>query len=281
MTTTPTAPPVQPLLRFEVLRTERVAPRLVRLVLGGPGAEVFTDNGFTDRYVKLVVPRPGVEYPTPFTMESVQAALPREQWPAIRTYTVRRWDPVVRELWIDVVLHGDHGVAGPWAAAARPGDVIHLRGPGGAYAPAHDADWHLLAGDESALPAIASALEAMPVGVPAVVLVEVDGPEDEIALVSPAAADVRWLHRRAGAPSFSDAVRALTFLPGRVHAFVHGELGQIRALTPYLVRDCGLGGADLSISGYWRLGKDEDGFQAEKREDAVREAATGGPGATA
>ena len=200
MTTTPTTPPVRPLLRFEVLRTERVAPRLVRLVLGGPGAAVFSDNGFTDRYVKLVVPRPGVEYPTPFTVESVQAALPREQWPAIRTYTVRRWDPVVRELWIDVVLHGDHGVAGPWAAAARPGDVIHLRGPGGAYAPAHDADWHLLAGDESALPAIASALEAMPVGVPAVVLVEVDGPEDEIALVSPAAADVRWLHRRAGAP---------------------------------------------------------------------------------
>lgn len=263
-TTPPTPRPVRPMLTFEVRRTERLAPHMIRVVLGGPGFSAFVDNGFTDRYVKLVVPKPGVDYPEPFTMESVQEALPREQWPAIRTYTVRRYDPIGREIWIDFVDHGDEGYAGPWAANAQPGDVIRLRGPGGAYLPAHDADWHLLAGDEAALPAIASALENMPPHVAALAFVEVDGPDDEIPLVSPGAMRLRWLHRSAGDPTFAEAVRALEFPSGRVHAFVHGELGQVRELRAHLRDERGLASGQMSISGYWRRGKDEDGFQAEK-----------------
>jgi NADPH-dependent ferric siderophore reductase len=255
------------MLAFEVRRTERLSPHMVRVVLGGPGFQAFVDNGFTDRYVKLVVPKPGVEYPEPFTMEGVQAALPQEQWPAIRTYTVRRYDPIGREIWIDFVDHGESGYAGPWAANAQPGDVIRLRGPGGAYMPAHDADWHLLAGDEAALPAIASALENVPPHVAALAFVEVDGPEDEIELVSPGAVQLRWLHRSAGDPTFADAVRALDFPSGRVHAFVHGELGQVRSLRTFLREERRIPAADLSISGYWRQGKDEEGFQAEKHEE--------------
>lgn len=274
MTNSPQAArrPARPLLTFEVARTERIAPRMIRLVLGGEGFAGFRDNGFTDRYVKLVIPKPGVEYPEPWSVETIQETLPRDQWPAIRTYTVRRVDPVAREITIDVVDHGG-GHASTFAANARPGDLLRLRGPGGSYAPAHDVDWHLLAGDESALPAIASATEALPPHVVAIVLVEVDGPEDEIELVSPGDLRITWLHRRSGAPTFSQAVRDLEFPPGRVHAFVHGELDQIRGLRTHLREERGLPADALSISGYWRRGKDEDGFQAEKHaEDEQRRA---------
>ena len=129
---------------------------------------------------------------------------------------------------IDFVHHGDAGLAGPWAAAARPGDRLRLLGPGGAYAPDPVADWHLLVGDEAALPAIGAAMERMPAGVPAVAVVQVGAADEEQELPTPAALDLRWLHRDAagGDPESTqlvDAVRALEFPSGRVHAFVHGE----------------------------------------------------------
>ncbi|PRC59436.1 NADPH-dependent ferric siderophore reductase, partial [Mycobacterium sp. ITM-2017-0098] len=80
----------------------------------------------------------------------------------VRTYTVRHADTQKREITVDFVVHGDHGVAGPWAASATPGQRLFVMGPSGAYAPHPDADWHLFAGDEAALPAISAALEALP-----------------------------------------------------------------------------------------------------------------------
>jgi hypothetical protein len=141
-----------------VLRTSRPTPHLVRVVLGGEGLAGFAPE-HTDAYVKLVLPPAGAPYAAPFDMDAVQREHPRELWPCLRTYTVRAWDPVAGELVLDVVVHGDEGLAGPWAVAARPGDRVQLLGPGGAYAPSTDVDWHLLAGDETALPAIAASLE--------------------------------------------------------------------------------------------------------------------------
>ena len=156
-----------------VLRTERLTPHMIRVVLGGDGLADFGAGAYTDHYVKLLFPRPGVAYPVPMDMTAVRRDFPREQWPRQRSYTVRSWDAGARELTIDFVYHGDEGLAGPWAAAARPGDEVMFLGPGGAYAPSPDADWHLLVGDESALPAIAAAVERLPAGAPARVFVEV------------------------------------------------------------------------------------------------------------
>ena len=75
---------------------------------------------------------------------------------------MRKVDAERGEISIDFVVHGEHGVAGPWAASVKPGDPAYLMGPSGAYAPDPAADWHLLAGDEAGLPAISAALEAMP-----------------------------------------------------------------------------------------------------------------------
>ena len=131
---------------------------MIRIILGGEDLERFSGSVFTDSYVKLMFPKAGVRYPLPLDMERVRAEVPAADWPVVRTYSVRAWNPETRELTIDFVVHGDAGVAGPWAAAARAGDQIFLQGPGGAYSPDPAAEWHLLAGDESALPAISAAV---------------------------------------------------------------------------------------------------------------------------
>jgi NADPH-dependent ferric siderophore reductase len=169
---------------------------------------------------------------------------------------------------VDFVHHGDEGLAGPWAASVQPGEEIFFTGPGGAYAPSVEADWHLLVGDESALPAIAAALEALPEGAVAKAFVEVAGPAEELKLESAAHADIVWVHR--GDSELGDglvaAVAGLQFPPGTVHAFVHGEAHFVKQLRRHLRIDRGLAREQLSISGYWRRGADEDGWQATKAE---------------
>lgn len=255
--------------RGTVLRTERLTPHMIRVVLGGAGLAAFGAGEFTDHYVKLLFPKAGVSYPEPFDMDKVREELPREQWPSVRTYTVRSWDVETGELVIDFVYHGDEGLAGPWAVNARPGDEILFNGPGGAYAPKADAGWHLLAGDESALPAIGASLERLPSGAPARVFLEVSGPEEEQDLKTSAAAEIVWLHRRNGGQvgeALVGAVRGLDFPAGAAHAFVHGEATFVKELRRHLRVERGLPMDQLSISGYWRRGRDEDGWQSSKRE---------------
>ncbi|MFE9094655.1 siderophore-interacting protein [Streptomyces sp. NPDC007264] len=250
----------------QVVRTERLTPHMQRVVLGGDGLAGFAADACTDHYVKLLFPAEGVVYPEPFDLQRIREEFPRAAWPVTRTYTVRAWDPRHRELTLDFVIHGDEGLAGPWALRARPGQTVRFMGPGGAYAPDTGADWHLLAGDESALPAIASALEAMPGDTEAHVFVEVSGPEEEQEIDSDV--EVVWLHRgdRPVGAALVEAVRALEFPEGRVHAFVHGEAGFVKELRQLLRIEHRIPRDDLSISGYWRLGHNEDGWQASKRE---------------
>ncbi|MEU5536345.1 siderophore-interacting protein [Streptomyces sp. NPDC020362] len=249
-----------------VVRTERLTPHMQRVVLGGEQLAGLAADTCTDHYVKLLFGPPGVTYPEPFDLERIRAEFPREQWPVTRTYTVRAWDPENLELTLDFVLHGDEGLAGPWAARVQPGEIMHFMGPGGAYAPDPGADWHLLVGDESALPAIARALESLPAGARAHTFVEVSGPEEEQKIDSDA--DVVWLHRgdRPVGEALLEAVRALSFPQGRLQAFVHGEASFVKELRRMLRVDLQIPREDLSISGYWRLGHNEDGWQASKRD---------------
>ncbi len=244
--------PARPQITLEVLSTHRLSPHLVRLVLGGDGFASFTSNGFTDRYVKISFAQPGTERP------------------ATRTYTVREVNEAERWLAIDFVVHGDEGLAGPWAASAVRGDRVVLTGPGGGYAPDPTADWHLLVGDESALPAIAAALEALPEDAQGDAFVEVVGPDDEVPLTAPRGVELRWVHRGPTADGtrslLADAVAAAPWRSGRVHAFVHGERESVKALRDVVLDQRGVAREQLSISGYWARGRAEDRFQAEKRE---------------
>jgi NADPH-dependent ferric siderophore reductase len=256
--------------RAQVVRTSLVTPHMIRVVLGGSGLATFDVGEFTDHYVKLLFPPQGASYSAPFDVEQIQAERPRSEWPVTRTYTVRSWDAAKTELTIDFVYHGDHGLAGPWAAAAQPGDEISFFGPGGGYAPNPSADWHLLVGDESALPAIAASLARVTEGVPVTVLVEVQDSSEHQSLQSPGALDVTWVHRelpggRSGS-RLTDLVGALTWQTGDVHAFVHGEAALVKEIRQHLRFVRGVPRERLSASGYWRRGLTDEAWRASKKD---------------
>lgn len=173
---------------------------------------------------------------------------------------------------IDFVVHGDEGLAGPWAMRAEPGDELLFSGPGGGYAPRADAGWHLLVGDEAALPAIAAALEAMPAGAPAHVFLLVADVGEEQPLVTKADAQITWLHRASGG-DLAAAVKALPWREGEVQAFVHGEAGFVRELRRYLLDERAVSRDSLSLSGYWREGKNDEAWREEKAAERARESA--------
>lgn len=252
-----------------VLRREELSPHMVRIIVGGDGFSSYSNNAFVDRYVKIAFPQPGVAYPEPLDLWTVRDTMPREQWPYTRTYTVRWVDEAAEELAIDFVVHGDEGLAGPWAAAALPGDTVIFTGPGGGYNPDPAADWHFFAGDEAALPAIAAAIESLPPEALGKAYLEVDNEADIQAVAAPAGVELNWLLRR-GTPAGSselliDAVRNSEWLDGRVHVFAHGERGYMKALRDVLFVQRGLERSQVSLSGYWAKGRVEDDFQAEKQ----------------
>ena len=277
----------RPLNTFEVVRTEQLTPHLIRVVLGGEGFDTFVPNDCTDSYVKIVFVNDGVDVaalPQPLTMDSFNA-LPAQQRPTVRTYTVRHVDTERREISIDFVVHGEHGVAGPWAASATPGQPAYLTSPNGAYSPDPAADWHLFAGDEAAVPAIGAALEALPDNAVGQVFIEVAGPEDEVALKAPDGVEVRWIYRGGRADLVLEdvagdnapliaAVREAAWLPGQVQVFIHGEAQTVmHNLRPYIRKERGVDAKwAASISGYWRRGRTEETFRQWKRELAEAEA---------
>jgi NADPH-dependent ferric siderophore reductase len=217
------------------------------------------------------VPPRHATYTAPFDIEDIRARFPEDLWPRTRTYTVRAWDPEALRLTIDFVVHGDEGVAGPWAAGATAGDTLQLSGPGGAYTPDPTAGWHLMVGDAAVLPAIGASLSRVPAGVPVHVLVEVSDPRERQPLESPGDLRVTWVARdRALAPGAEGplpaAVAALEFPEGRVHAFVHGEASSVRAVRRHLLVDRGLPPESLSVSGYWKRTRTEEGWREDKAE---------------
>ncbi|WP_280834022.1 siderophore-interacting protein [Mycolicibacterium frederiksbergense] len=285
----------RPVHTFQVVRREQLTDHMVRVVLSGSstgaGFDTFSPGEYTDSYVKLVIVPDGVDVaalPQPLTLDSFQE-LPADQRPTVRTYTVREIDQQRGQITIDFVVHGEQGVAGPWASAAEPGQPAYLMGPSGAYAPDPDADWHLLAGDEAALPAISAALEALPANAIGKVFIEVAGPDDEVPLKSPAGVEVTWIHRGGRADLVGDdrsgdnapliaAVKETAWLPGQVQVFIHGEAQTVmHNLRPYIRKERGVAAKwAASISGYWRRGRTEETFRQWKAELAKAESGTAG-----
>jgi NADPH-dependent ferric siderophore reductase len=160
-------------------------------------------------------------------------------------------------------------------------------GPSGAYAPDPAADWHLLAGDEAALPAIGAALEMLPANAIGKVFIEVAGPEDEVELTAPDGVEVHWIYRGGRADLVGDeragdnapliaAVKEAAWLPGQVQVFIHGEAQAVmHNLRPYIRKERGVEAKwASSISGYWRRGRTEETFRQWKAELAKAEADT-------
>lgn len=262
--------PARPVRRATVQRTERLSPHLVRVTLQGDDLAQLPELAFTDHYVKLLFAPEGADYAAPFDPDEVQATRPREQWPVTRTYTIHGLDRDAGTLLVDFVVHGDEGLAGPWAQRARPGDQIQFRGPGGAWAPAPDAAAHVLVGDESAWPAIQASLQRLPQGRPAHVLLEVENAAEHLPVPELPGVQVTWVHRDDHGGEFGSglvqAVLALPELPAATHWFVHGNAEMIKQVRRHLFVELQVPREQVSISGYWRPGQNEDAWQAGKRE---------------
>ncbi|WP_430592648.1 siderophore-interacting protein [Humidisolicoccus flavus] len=257
--------PVRSQAILQVVRTEWVSEHLIRVVAGGPGFEHFNDNEFSDKYVKVLIPPLGSTLRPPYDLAEIRAEQP-EQLPARRTYTVRWVDQAQQQIAIDFVVHGTEGVAGPWAAGAKPGDELVVTGAGGGYLPSAESDWHLLVGDDSAIPAIASSLESMPSEAKGVAIIAVSGEGDKVSVTAPAGIEVRWVfHEGIPADALPGELNALEWLPGTPQVFAHGERESIKQVRK-IFAERGVEKRNLSISAYWARGRIEDAFQAEKRE---------------
>jgi NADPH-dependent ferric siderophore reductase len=178
-----------------------------------------------------------------------------------RRYTIRSFDRSVPAVDLDVVLHGD-GPAAAWAASARPGGRIEAIGPRGKVTVDPAADWHLFAGDDSAIPASLAMAESLPASRQAIVLLQVGGVEDhQVARTADGReVPVEWVHRAdAGADPASGtelvaALRAVALPAGTGHAYLAGELGVVAQMRNVLL-ERGLAAEQISAKPYWRAGR--------------------------
>jgi NADPH-dependent ferric siderophore reductase len=262
------ARPARPQAVLNVLHREWLSPHTVRVTAGGAGFDALRMNEFTDKYAKIIFVDPSLELAPPYDLAVLRESLPPDRRPVTRTYTLRRADVELQQVVIDFVVHGDEGIAAPWAAHAEPGDTLTMSGAGGAYRPDPGSDWYLFAGDESALPAICSALEALPADARGVAYLETSDLGEYLDATPPSGIRISWLHRpRPGSQPrlLADALLAGPWLRGRADVFAHGERESMKAVRSALKDRLG-DGDQLSLSGYWASGRTEDVFQAEKRQ---------------
>jgi NADPH-dependent ferric siderophore reductase len=223
-------------MQLEVVRSSPLSPGMQRLVLTAPELA-------------------GLDY-RPGQDMMLMVAVDGNR-PVRRRYTIRALDRERRLLTLDVVRHAG-GPGERWVAAARPGDRIEGIGPRGKIFLAPGADWHLFAGDDSALPAFLAMAGAIPAGGRAVVILEVPGPDGEQDVVTAADAEVTWLHRDgrpAGDPAaLVEAAAAAALPPGRGHAYLAGEATVVLRLREALAAR-GLAPEQISPKAYWGRGR--------------------------
>jgi NADPH-dependent ferric siderophore reductase len=242
----------------QVAQVETLSPQVRRITLAGDALEGFA-SGAPDDHVKLFFPPPGQEKPNLPTLGAGGATYPDGAIrPAVRDYTPRRFDALKRQLVIEFVLHGA-GPASDWAAQAVEGQWIGVGGPRGSVILPTDYDAYLLAGDETALPAIARFLEEMSAGVRAWVFIEAADAREERHLPTAANASVTWLYRNggpAGQPALlNQALQDLELPAGAAHAWIAAEIETARTLRRYLMEEDGLPRNQIRASGYWRHGE--------------------------
>jgi NADPH-dependent ferric siderophore reductase len=238
-----------------VVSVSRIAPRLVSVWVGGDALEGFATAAPTS-HLKVFLPADGQTAPIlpEYAPDGVVRAEDGPQ-PAVRTYTPRRFDEASGTLEIQFVLHGA-GPASEWADRASIGDQLAVAGPGGRFSmdPAAERWW--VAGDESAIPAVGTLLEALPDSAVAEVHLEVAGPDDEIELASPAKTTITWHHRRAPdawGTELDEAARGAAIADG-TRVWVACEAAAMRGIRRYLLGERRLPASSLVTRGYWRLG---------------------------
>ena len=298
--------PAYRLFRGRVARARRLSPSFLRVTVTGDELVEFASNGY-DQRIKVVLPLPGRgldDCPEGPDWYAEWRALPPERRNPLRTYTVRAARPLQQEIDVDFVLHGGSGPASAWAEQAASGDEVALIGPDARFpGPTGGFEWRppvgasslLLAGDETAAPAICAIAEGLPTGVRAQALLEVPTSSDVLDVDVPDGVRVTWLPRRhrTGASPLGELLTAAVAaavedlgaaaspgagpehvegddllwevppgdaVPERpgAYAWLAGEAGMVTGLRRRLLRDAGFDRASVAFMGYWRLGRDAD-----------------------
>ncbi|GAA1583861.1 siderophore-interacting protein [Leucobacter aridicollis] len=290
-----------------VLRITQLTPHFTRITFGGDDLQHFGIDGL-DQRIKLLLPRADGTFPELGLFDGPSPAmldwyrrwreLPDEERNPIRTYTIRAVRPELAEIDVDFVLHGTEGPASAWAQAAAPGDELIIVGPDSrAASPAGGIEWNpgparrvLLAGDETAAPAICAILESLPDDFSGEAFIEVPEAGDRLNISHPSGVTVTWLgrdgaphgtflepaiaewgaRRLAGAVAQTDALEdaeaadpdeVLWDVPehvvGEDYAWLAGEAGVVTRMRRHLVRDLGIDRKAVAFMGYWRIGRAE------------------------
>lgn len=235
---------------LNVVASTPVTPHMLRITLGGADIDHFPADQ-ESAYIKLIFEHPG------------------EERPLMRTYTVRhqRED----EFDVDFVLHEPAGPAAQWAKNVRPGDPILIGGPGPKKLVDNSADWFMIIGDMTALPAVSVNLEQLPDDAKGYAVIEVIDERDIQPLTHPAGVELHWLvNPHPGQASvLLDRVRELEWLPGRPSIWAACEFSGMRALRQHFKEERQVKRRDLYISSYWKLGSSEDQHKRVKSDDTA------------
>lgn len=302
MTTAPVTIPAYRVFDTTVRRVTRLSPHFTRVTFTGTDLDLFGDTCL-DQRVKVVLPRdvppgqdPFATFPRTEDWWPRWRALPHTERNSFRTFTVRAVRHHAHEVDIDFALHGDLGPASRWATTVTPGAPCLLVGPDIRGDSAHvGVEWRpgnaatvLLAGDETAVPAIGAILERMPPHLQGQVFLEVADPDDILDLIHPPSITLTWLPREPGqqpgsrlindvppaidahpdtpAPPEDDPVNSadtpLWDTPDREpdggrFAWIAGEAGAVKTIRRHLVGQHGWDRRNIAFMGYWRLGRSE------------------------
>jgi len=215
---------------LRVLRVQTLSPHVCSVTLTGESLADFLSPSFDD-HVKIFIDTGAEE-------------------PVRRDYTPRGFDNAACELTLEFALHGD-GPAAQWAAQAEPGQRLRIAGPRGSFLIPLDYDWHLLVGDETALPAIARRLEELPDGARAVAIIQAPDPADRRALPTAAALELSWVDDGAAALAL---LRGMALPRGEGYVWAAGEAAEMAELRRVLVDEKGHDKRAIRAAAYWKRG---------------------------
>jgi len=244
-----------PFRQVVVRRVESLSPRMIRVTFTGPDLEGFTVDKPASS-VRLLLPSLGEQTLVVPAWQGNEFLLSDGQRPTIRTFTPRRVDPVALELDLDIVVH-DGGAASEWVVAAAPGHRAAVSGPGRGYSIDSNASGFLLAGDETAIPAISQLLEALPDRTPVDVIIEVARKDARLTLPDHRDATVKWCDLPPGVAPGSALITAVrgARLEQGIRVWGAGEAAAMHQLRRYLFEDRGLARTEATVRGYWKHGR--------------------------
>lgn len=241
---------------LEVIDNKSITPNMRRITLGGIQMQDFPKNQ-ESAYIKLLFNQA------------------KSERPLMRTYTIRAQRDT--EIDVDFVVHGHTGIASQWALEAQIGDTISIGGPGPAKLITPDADWFLLVGDMTALPAISVNLEKLPADATGYAVIEIASEADKQALIKPAGIDIIWVINDAVSATHSpllECVQALPWSSGQPSVWAACEFHSMRQLRDYFKKTREVQKSHLYISSYWKIDRTEDEHKVDKRQDSDAEAAS-------